>query len=178
MNEHDALQTVADLMCLAARTAPKTRGVDVVLIRTTTEGDRARLADEMDRIAAERDQAFFARDAENLRASGACVVIAARSHRAGLAVCSWCGHASCEANEAAGGTCVFNHIDLGIAASSAAGAAALHHADTRIMYTIGTAARNIDLFDEPTTSALGLPLSATGKSPYFDRKMPAPPRRS
>ena len=43
MSETDALTTVADLMCLAARTAPKTRGVDVILTLTTDQATRDRI---------------------------------------------------------------------------------------------------------------------------------------
>jgi uncharacterized ferredoxin-like protein len=172
MSESEALKTVADLMCLAARTAPKTRGVDVILTRVADEDDRSRLADEMERIAHSHGQAFFLRDAGNLRAAGACVLLAATSKRAGLKVCGFCGFESCAANEAAGAACAFNHMDLGIAASSAAAVAALHHADCRMMYTVGTAARQIDLFGDETISAVGIPLSATGKNPFFDRTMP------
>ncbi|MEM2365908.1 MAG: ferredoxin domain-containing protein, partial [Nitrososphaerota archaeon] len=38
----------------------------------------------------------------------------------------------------------------------------------RIMYTVGTAALKLGLIEGDV--ALGIPLSATGKSPYFDRK--------
>lgn len=172
MPEQDALATVADLMCLAARTAPKTRGHDVIRIHATTPEQRERLAAEMDRTAEATGRAFFARDAANLRAGGACVVIAAVLQRQGLNPCGFCGFENCEANEAAGGTCAFNHIDLGIAASSAASVAALHHADCRMMYTVGTAAMTLELFGEPVIAAVGIPLSATGKSLFFDRKMP------
>lgn len=172
MPETEALKMVADLMCLAARTAPKTRGVDVILAHVAGEADRARLADEMQRIAQAENQAFFLRDATNLRAAGACLVLAAVGKRAGLKVCGCCGFQSCAANEKAGGVCAFNHVDLGIAASSAASVAAMHHADCRIMYTIGMAARRINLFGQETVSILGIPLSATGKNPFFDRPAP------
>ena len=172
MAEAEALVTVADLMCLAARTAPKTRGVDVVLTRVATADERDRMADEMDRIARDQRQAFFARDAANLRGSPVCLLLAATSRRADLKVCGFCGFDDCAANVAAGGVCAFNAIDLGIAASSAAAVAALHHADCRMMYTVGTAARRLDLFGEPVVAAIGIPLSGTGKNPFFDRKPP------
>jgi len=174
MSEAEALKIVADLMCLAARTAPKTRGVDVILTRVADEADRARLADEMQRIAQTENQAFFLRDANNLRAAGACVLVAATAKPAGLKVCGTCGFESCAACTQAGAVCAFNHIDLGIAAASAAGVAALHHADCRIMYSIGMAAQRLRLFGQETVGILGIPLSATGKSPFFDRPPPGP----
>jgi len=172
MPELDALKTVADLMCLAARTAPKTRGVDVIVSRVATDAERAQMADEMERIARDQGQAFFARDAGNLRASPVCLLLGATSKHAGLKVCGFCGFDNCAANQAAGAVCAFNQIDLGIAASSAAAVAALHHADCRMMYTVGTAARRLDVFGEPVVAAIGIPLSGTGKNPFFDRKPP------
>ena len=172
MAELEALKMVADLMCLAARTAPKTRGIDVVKAAILCGGEKDALADEVERIARESQQAFFLRDGQNLRQSPVVLLLGAVSKRAGLKVCGFCGHESCAANEAAGATCAFNHMDLGIAASSAAAVASMHHADCRMMYTIGRAACNLQLFGEPVISAVGIPLSGTGKSPFFDRKMP------
>jgi uncharacterized ferredoxin-like protein len=70
----------------------------------------------------------------------------------------------------AGGTCAYNPIDLGIAVSSAAGMASQFHADNRIMYSIGRAAMDLGLFSKDVKQALGIPLSVTGKNPFFDRK--------
>ena len=39
--------------------------------------------------------------------------------------------------------------------------------DNRMMYTIGAAARKLRLLDSDLI--IGIPLSATGKNPYFDR---------
>jgi len=179
MAELDALKTVADLMCLAARTAPKTGGLDVILAKTLRGQEKDRIAEEMDRIAREAGQAWFTRDADNLRASPVCLLLGAKSQRLWQrlslnlgAFCGFCGFADCAANEAAGAVCAFNQIDLGIAASSAAAVAALHHADCRMMYTVGTAARRLDLFGQPVVAAIGIPLSGTGKNPFFDRKPP------
>ncbi len=169
MYEEKALLTVAELMSLAARTAPKTKGADCILTLIATGEQIEQLAAEMDRYGQEHDLAFFLRDAKCLRASPVAFIVAARSMPASIKGCNQCGTRGCEEHIKGGGTCAFNHIDLGIAASSAAGVAGAHHADNRIMYSIGTAARNINLFGQPTVSALGLPLSASGKSPYFDR---------
>jgi len=38
------------------------------------------------------------------------------------------------------------------------------------MYTIGRAVQDLDLFGEKTRMCYGIPISATGKSIYFDRK--------
>ncbi len=56
---------------------------------------------------------------------------------------------------------------MGIALGSAAKTAGLLNADSRIMYRIGVAARQMGLVD--WEFVLGIPLSVTGKSIYFDR---------
>jgi uncharacterized ferredoxin-like protein len=43
-------------------------------------------------------------------------------------------------------------------------------ADNRIMYSIARACIDLKLFSQTVKQALGIPLSATGKSPFFDRK--------
>jgi uncharacterized ferredoxin-like protein len=60
-------------------------------------------------------------------------------------------------------------VDVGIALGSAVSVAADHRVDTRIMFTIGKAALTLGFLDG-VYQAYGLPLSATGKSPFFDRK--------
>jgi uncharacterized ferredoxin-like protein len=42
--------------------------------------------------------------------------------------------------------------------------------DTRLMFSVGRAALALDLFGKDVKQALGIPLSITGKSPFFDRK--------
>ena len=72
--------------------------------------------------------------------------------------------------ELAGGTCVFNSIDLGMATMSAAEVAGRFHIDNRIMYSIGRACLDLGMFGPKVKQALGIPLSVTGKNPFFDRK--------
>ena len=40
--------------------------------------------------------------------------------------------------------------------------------DNRISYTVGAAAKDLELLDADLI--IGIPLSATGKNPFFDRK--------
>ena len=68
-----------------------------------------------------------------------------------------------------GGICVFNTGDLGIAIGSAISVAARNHVDNRIMFTIGKAAVNLKLLGDEVKIAYGIPLSAKGKNPYFDK---------
>lgn len=44
------------------------------------------------------------------------------------------------------------------------------HIDNRIMFTAGKAALELGCFPGTVKVAYGIPLSATGKNPFFDRK--------
>jgi uncharacterized ferredoxin-like protein len=162
---------VAELMCIAARTAPKACGIDhVVTAIVVEESDKQQLADAMCEVAAEVNAPFFARDAENLLASDACVIIGVRLQRMQIPACNFCGFEGCAASETAGARCAFNIGDLGIALGSAASIAADHRVDCRIMYTIGRAALKLGLLGPEVKVAHAIPLSISGKNIFFDRK--------
>ena len=59
---------------------------------------------------------------------------------------------------------------VGIAIGSAAAAAADARVDNRVMFSVGRAARSLGLLGASVTLVLGIPLSVSGKSPFFDRK--------
>ena len=164
-----ALQVVA-LMAAAARTAPKTRGIDnIKVVALESEPMKRKVIAKMKEIAHAEDRPTLERDANNIAASPALLIIGVESNTAGLN-CGFCGQATCEALEAAKGVCAFNSIDLGIAACSAAAIANQFHVDNRLMYSIGRACLDLRLFDDKVKQALGIPLSITGKNPFFDRK--------
>jgi uncharacterized ferredoxin-like protein len=168
--EKAAAQQVAALMAAAARTAPKTRGIDnIKTLAIDDEPMKQKLVAKMRDIAAKEDRPSVARDAGNIENSPAVVVIGVESNTAGLN-CGFCGKPSCEALEEAGGVCAFNSIDLGIATASAAEVAGRLHLDNRVMFSIGRACLDLGLFGPKVKQALGIPLSVTGKSPFFDRK--------
>jgi len=167
--ERAAAQQVATLMAAAARTAPKTRGIDnIQVLAIDDEPGRQQLVAKMREIAAKENRPSLARDAGNIERSPAVVIIGVASNPAGLN-CGFCGKPACEALEAADGVCTFNSIDLGIATASAAEIAGKFHIDNRVMYSIGRASLDLGWFGPKVKQALGLPLSVTGKSPFFDR---------
>jgi uncharacterized ferredoxin-like protein len=169
--ESDSLLEVARRMCLAARTAPKARGADnIVTAIVADEADKAALAAEMRRLAESISAPLFARDAGCLLAGGPCVIIGTRLQRLEIPGCNLCGFEGCSANEAAGARCAYNAGDLGIALGSAASIAADQRVDCRVMYTIGLAAVKLELLGPEVKIAHALPLSATGKNPFFDRQ--------
>ncbi len=168
--EQQAALQVASLMAAAARTAPKTRGIDN--IRVVAIEDRAtkdKLAAKMRELGKSESRPSFDRDAGCVDSSLAVLLVGVESNPAGLN-CGYCGHGRCDQIEKADGICAFNSIDLGIAASSAVSVAADSRVDTRLMFSIGRAGLAMGLLGKKVRLALGIPLSISGKSPFFDRK--------
>lgn len=67
-----------------------------------------------------------------------------------------------------GPTCVFKALNLGISLGSAVKMASIFNVDSRIIYRVGTAAVKLKLLPQATI-VMGIPVSARGKSIYFDR---------
>ena len=168
--EKAAALQVAALMATTARTAPKTRGIDNIKIAAIDdEPTRQKLTAKMREISAKEGRPSFARDAGNIENASAVVVIGVESNPAGLS-CGFCGKPTCETLEDARGICAFNSIDLGIATASAAEVAGRLHVDNRVMYSIGRASLELGWLGPRVKQALGIPLSVTGKNPFFDRQ--------
>jgi len=180
--EGEAVLEVAKLMCIAARTAPKSGGIDDVLTAVVTGEEKNRLAEEMEKLYEETGHKGFLRDARNVRDSEVVVLIGVRGakHFEFEVNCGACGFAGCSAFEQVekkrrardfiGPNCMFKLLDLGIAIGSAVKTASIHNVDNRVMYRIGAAAVRLNYLPEASV-VMGIPLSAKGKSIYFDRKM-------
>jgi uncharacterized ferredoxin-like protein len=168
--EQEGLLEVARKLCVAARTAPKGRGVDNLVTLVLTGSEKEEIAREMQRIGEEGGPAFFLRDAANLRAAGALVLLGTRIKTLGLDYCGYCGFKDCEENRKNNGICAFNTGDLGIAVGSAVSVAADHRVDCRVFFSAGRAALNLKTLGEEVRIAWGIPLSVSGKNPFFDRK--------
>jgi uncharacterized ferredoxin-like protein len=155
----------------AARTAPKARGMDNLVIAVLDAEELPAIAQTMMRMYEEgRAPDFFVRDAHNLMASQALLLIGTKIKVLGLD-CALCGFETCKKkNEYPGVPCAYNVNDLGIAMGSAASRAADMRLDSRVMYSVGAAAKEMKLLGEDVAVVFGLPLSAGAKSPYFDRK--------
>jgi uncharacterized ferredoxin-like protein len=69
----------------------------------------------------------------------------------------------------AGPNCAVRMADLGIALGSAVKTASIHNVDNRIMYSVGVTALALGMLGDCTV-AYGIPLRASGKNIYFDRK--------
>ncbi|MBM3135782.1 MAG: hypothetical protein FJZ89_10990 [Chloroflexi bacterium] len=161
-------------MAIAARTAPKSAGKDFVVIKII-EGEAVEaLGQRMIEFGERTGKKNFDRDGKNVLASDVVVLIGLKDAQTLGLNCSACGAESCQAlpvnsveGEFCGPNCAFRLLDLGIALGSAVKTAGLLNADNRIMYRAGVVAREMGLID--ADYVMGIPLSATGKSIYFDR---------
>ena len=168
--EKKAVLECAALMAAAARTSPKTRGIDnIVSCVVDDKKDIKDLARSMREIGKKESRPSMERDAGNIEALEAIFLVGVKDNPAGLN-CGFCGYKNCDALKSAGGICAFNSIDLGIAIGSAVAVANDLHVDNRIMHSIGRAALSKGVFDKDVRQALGVPLSVSGKNPFFDRK--------
>ena len=178
--EQDAVLVAVSLMAIAARTAPKGKGRDSLVVRIVGREDLGVLAEEMRIFGEMHELPFFTRDAGNVAASSACLILGIRGQETLGLDCQGCGYPSCDAMKEAfpatsdpgspflGPNCVIKMADLGIAAGSAVKAASLHNLDNRVMYTAGVAARSLG-WVPGCTVAYGIPVSVTGKNIFFDR---------
>jgi len=179
--QQQGVRMAASLMATAARTAPKTRGLDSIQTLILDGEDLEALAQAMEAKVGEKGGRIpsFARDAKNVRASTAVLLVGVTGEPKNPKLpldCGACGYTGCaefieakksEGEDFRGPLCMFQAVDLGIALGSAAKTAGLRNIDIRIIYTIGAAARKLKLLNSDVI--IGFPLSVTGKSPYFDR---------
>lgn len=168
-DEGTGLLEVARQLCLAARTAPKGRGKDLLTTAIVRGDEKRQITTKMREIGERSALPFFLRDADNVDAVNILVLIGTRKEPLGLPDCGFCGFPDCAALSKAGGFCSFNVGDLGIALGSAVSRAADMRIDNRIMYTVGKAVLELKLLGENIQLAYGVPLSATAKNPFFDR---------
>jgi uncharacterized ferredoxin-like protein len=178
--EAKAVEIVAELMALSARTAPKARGIDSIVIKVVAGEDLRSLASEMRRLGEVRGLKVLLRDASNMEQSDACVLVGSQGDSVAGLDCGGCGYSTCQKMLEAqksfsspdkpfrGPNCVIKMADLGIALGSAAKTAGLHNVDNRIMFTAGASALSLGWL-EGCNVAFGIPLKASGKNIYFDR---------
>jgi len=152
---------VAKMMALSAKTAPKARGIDNIEVKIlNTREELELLASKMEELSKEFGD-FFLRDAQNVRNSIAVVLIGGKIIDLGLKnLRSWKIDVSV----------VCSLVNLGIAVGSAVKTASLHNVDNRVMFTAGVAAQELGLIK--ADYVFGIPLSATSKNIYFDRRWP------
>jgi uncharacterized ferredoxin-like protein len=165
------VQSVAERMLVAARTAPKARGIDNLVLALADREAIRTISDRLKEMAARGDgNASYARDASNILSAESMVLLGTRIKSQGLS-CSLCGFADCDEKDTHPQfPCVFNTGDLGIAIGSATSIAMESRVDNRVMYSVGRAVVEMNLLGEEVRIAFGIPLSVSGKNPFFDRK--------
>jgi uncharacterized ferredoxin-like protein len=163
------LEQIAEEMVLAATTAPKARGLDKLVALVAKADLIQKLSDKMKEIGQRENHQTFLRDADSISQAAVVVLLGAKKHYLGLKYCGFCGFVDCAACEKNKAQCAFVPGDLGIAIGSAVSIAMDHRADSRVMYSVGKAALELGLLPEAAL-AIGIPLSGTGKNPFFDRK--------
>lgn len=163
------LKDIASFMCVSARTAPKTRGIDNLVVTILTASEKKHVISQMKKIAKRDSRPSCKRDAESIKDSEQIVVIGVKKKPLGLN-CGFCGYPSCSDLSKTKGVCAYNAMDLGIALGSSCSLASNFHIDNRLMYSVGKAAIECGILGKNVIQAIGIPLSATGKNPFFDRK--------
>jgi uncharacterized ferredoxin-like protein len=168
--EREGVLHVANLMCLAARTAPKARGIDNIVSTILSDKEKESLAQKMEEFAKRGERPpSFSRDANNIRQAETVVIIGSKLGTLGFN-CGYCGFENCQKCEESQSRCAYNIGDLGIAVGSAVSVASMHKVDNRVMYSVGWASIQKKMLGEDVKIALGIPLSAEGKNIFFDRE--------
>lgn len=181
--EKEAVQVIAKIMTASIRTAPKGRGIDRVSFKILSDREIEKVAQMMKKKAEIKGNlgSIFKRDAKNIKNSHSVILIGVKGIMPKKPEdpinCGACGFISCKefirakktkGEDFVGPICMFEALDLGIALGSAVKLASEFGVDNRIMYTIGAAAKEIEMIDADVI--MGIPLSATGKNIFFDRK--------
>lgn len=167
---HDTIMYAAALMMAAARTAPKAKGIDLLEMAVVTGHEKVRLTEAMRELSSEMNKPFFLRDANNVDEADAVLLLGTHRSTIGLD-CGLCGIPTCKekTDRFPELPCAFNMHDLGVAVGSAVASAAELRIDCRVMFSAGVAARRLALLPD-CHAIFAIPLSCTGKNPFFDRK--------
>lgn len=177
--EQEAVRTIANLMAVSARTAPKGKGVDTIETKVLYGPELTALSEEMQTVGTRIGFQFFLRDAKNIASASACVIIGCHGSKHLGLNCGGCGYLTCLGMEEAfekrpgntlfqGPVCAIRMADLGIAIGSAVKTAQIHNIDNRVFFSAGVAALSLGHLPGCTT-AYAIPLSITGKNIFFDR---------
>jgi len=192
--EKSGVRIVAELAALAARTAPKSHGVDHFEIALASKEEIQMIGARMVAIGKEKEAELLAKgekfenkakataldwksDGECVGASDEILLIGFNNKKLVPKNCGLCGFETCaellkapttKTTAWPGPFCTNLAVDLGIAVSSAASVLVRHHVDNRMFFKSGIAARDLGLMTS-CDCMIGLAMAATGKNQYFDR---------
>ncbi|MCC8199444.1 MAG: DUF2148 domain-containing protein [Tannerellaceae bacterium] len=162
---------IARQMMTAARTAPKGKGIDIIEIAMVTGEEIRHLSEKMVQMGEETGLKFILRDAENILSAEVILLIGTMQQTQGLN-CGHCGYPTC-AGKPEVVPCAINITDLGIAIGSACATASDLRVDTRVMFSAGWAAQQLCYLGD-CKCVMAIPVSASSKNPFFDRKPKEP----
>jgi len=170
----NSIRTIAELMEVSAITAPKAVGRNFVVTAILEADECERLGDEMIRYGEQTGKKNFDRDGSNTKDSAAVLLVGLKDATPTGINCGACGLPVClkinsgnTDSEFLGPQCAIRLLDMGIALGSAVKTAQMLNVDNRIMYRIGVVARKMGMID--ADFVMGIPLSVSGKSIFFDR---------
>ncbi|WP_029952029.1 ferredoxin domain-containing protein [Hippea sp. KM1] len=167
----EALGVVSKLLLVDAITAPKSVGRDDLVIDLIDDSKtKSKILERMKQITDRGGKSFYKRDAINIENIDFIILIGFKLFYHGFD-CGFCGFSGCAECESKGGVCAVSATDCGIAIGSVVKLASVFGIDNRIMISIGQAAKEVGYFKERIGGAYGIPLSATTKNPFFDRKI-------
>jgi uncharacterized ferredoxin-like protein len=168
----ESILDVAKKMMIAARTAPKGKGIDNMVIALVQRDGIVEIADKMkEMVQSGNAPNFFIRDADNILSAPVMILCGTKIKSMNLTPCGMCGFKNCEEKDKhPDHPCAFNTGDLGIAIGSAVSVAMDSRVDNRIMYTVGQAVLQMGSLGKEVRVVYGIPLSGSKKNPFFDRK--------
>ena len=164
---HQRVMEAVGQMMTAARTAPKAKGTDIIEIAVVEGNDIQILSAKTNELGIQNGFKFFLRDAENILSAEAVLLIGTHQKEQSLNCCH-CGFPTCDEKPEVV-PCAVNSVDVGIAIGSACAMAADLRLDTRVMFSVGYAAQALNWL-EGCRTIFAIPVSATTKNPFFDRK--------
>ncbi|MDR0973718.1 MAG: DUF2148 domain-containing protein [Prevotellaceae bacterium] len=164
---HEEAVNVGRMMMAAARTAPKAKGVDIVETALITGEELELLATKMEETAQKPGRKFFLRDAMNVRQAECVFLLGTKILAMGLN-CGHCGADTCD-ERGDDVPCAVNAVDVGIAIGSACAAAADHRVDTRVMFSAGLVAQQLNYLPD-CRLVFAVLIGISSKNAFFDRK--------
>lgn len=166
------LISIAERMMAAARTAPKAKGIDNLVIAMVQGETILTISNKLKELVHEgKGPEYFNRDAENILKSKVMVLLGTKIKPAGIKYCGYCGFENCEEKlKHPTFHCAMNTGDLGIAIGSAVSIAMDQRVDNRIMHSAGIAVVDLNLLGDDVSIAYGIPLYIGPKDVFFDRK--------
>lgn len=178
----EVAEMAVKLMAASARTAPKAGGKDFLeIVVLTKDEDLKKIAEAMKKYAPNStNEAYWLRDASNIENSQSLLLVGLSKPVTAGYDCGACGYPTCEDFSKnrqlkekgmgySGPHCVMRMIDIGVALSSAVKTASLLNVDNRVQQRVGAAAKALGLIKSEVV--LGIPVSITGKSIYYDRQV-------